>query len=242
MTPVRWRATAVIAVLALLSLTGCQTRAGTAAFVGSSRITDDQVRQLAQQGLGVKAVSTTVAGNVGGYRQLILGRLLKHVVIAGAARKLGVSVRDGQIDQAVSSAAPNAAGRTQLDATLAADPYRLPPSELRPVFRDIISLSEIGKRLRPDATISNAEALKFYDDNGGPASGQSFAQLKPQVLQAIQSQRAEQYVVQYLRTNKVTINPRYGRFDPAKLFDRNQAVPIVAARDDLVRDSASTRG
>ena len=240
----RWRATAVLAALLLLPLAGCQARAGTAAFVGPTRIADDQLHQVADEGVRVKAISTAVSGNVGAYRRLMLGRLIKRLVIAGAARKLGVSVTEGQVDQAISGDTQRAGGRKQLDAALAAAPLQLPPSQLRPFLRDSILLDRIGTRFTAGLTFTDAELKKFYDDNGGAQSGQSFAQLKPRVLQALQQQRgiarAQQYVRQYLHTQKVTVNPRYGTFNAAKLFDANESPLVVGARDDLVRDAGAT--
>ncbi len=241
----RWRATVALAAITLLSVAGCQARAGSAAIVGSSRITDDQVRQVAQEGLRVKTVSTAVGSDIGGYRQLILGRLLKHLLVADAARKLGVSVSQGQLDTTLKADVQRLGGRAQLDAALAAAPLKLPPSELRPFLRDSLLLNAMGDRFTTGLTFSDAEAKKFYDVNGGAQSGRSFAQLKPQVLAALRQQRgvakAEAYVQQYLRSRHVTVNPRYGRFDQAKLFDPNEASVIVGAKDDLVRDSTATR-
>lgn len=231
------RAAAVLAVLILLSSTGCQARAGTAALVGPGRISEDQVRGVAQEGLSLRAVRQVVGADVGGYRRLILARLLKHDLIAGAARRLGVSASEGRIDQTIAANLQQLNGRPQLLAALAGNPYRLPPSQLRPFFRDIVLVDAIAARLVARRPVTDAEARQFYAANGGPQSGQTFAQLRSQIFDALRLRLAQQYVDQYLRSQKITVNPRYGRFDPTKLFNRNDAPSIVATRDDLVRDS-----
>lgn len=237
MTRTRRRAIALVAALALLSLTGCQSRAGAAALVGSGRISEDQVRAVVQQGLAVGSINQAVAADAGGYRRLILGRLLKHAVIAGAARKLRVSAPEGPIDAAINANVVQLKGRPALLAALAGSPYELPPSQLRPFFRDIILLEVIGQRLAADRPVTDAEALKFYNDNGGQSSGQSFTQLRSQVVVAVRGERAKAYVRQYISSQKIVVSPRYGRFDPTKLFDRGDTPSVVATRDNLVRDS-----
>jgi hypothetical protein len=240
-----WRRNALVLCLlglSLLGLSGCRTQAGVAAFVGPDRISEDRLSTVVDEGLAQKAIAQTVGTDIAAYRQLILGRLIKHQLIAGAARKAHVSANDGDIDTRLNAAVRQTGGRSQLNTALAQPPLKLPPSELRPFLRDLVLLSKMGDQLIKGTTFTDAQAKKFYDDHGGANSGSTFEQLKSQVLAAMRldlaQQKAQGYVSDYVRGVKVQVNPRYGRFESSKLFDSNELPLIVPAPDQLVRDTA----
>jgi hypothetical protein len=238
-----WRRAAALALLSILGLTGltgCQTQAGVAAFVGSQRVSEAQVRDVSDDGLKQRAIAQQVGADVSAYRQLILSRLVKHEVIAGAARTLHVSASKGDIDARVTQSIKQVGGTAQLDVALAQAPLKLPPSQLRPFLRDVVLLDKMGQALTEGTTFTDAELKKFYDDHGGARNGGTFEQLKPQVIDAMRTalgqQRVQVYVTRYARGVTVKVNPRYGRFDRTKLFDPGEAPLIVPVPDDLVRD------
>jgi hypothetical protein len=240
-----WRRTAPVLALCLVGLTGlsgCRTQAGVAAFVGPDRISEDRLSAVVDEGLAQKAIAQTVGTDIAAYRQLILGRLIKHQLIGDAARKAHVSANAGDIDTRLNRAVQQTGGRTQLNTALAQPPLKLPPSELRPFLRDLVLLSKMGEQLIKGTTFTDAQARKYYDDHGGASSGQTFEQLKSQVLDAMRAdlaqQKAQGYVSDYVRSVKVQVNPRYGRFESTKLFDSNESPLIVAVPDGLVHDTA----
>lgn len=242
MTRSSWRRTAALAVLCLVSLTGltgCQTQAGVAAFVGSTRISEQQLRAVADEGLKQQAIAKAVGGNLAAYRRQILGGLVRHQVIAGVAGKLHVSASMGELDKAVGDVVKRFGGRKQAELALGSQ-LQLPPSQLRPLLGDSVLLGKIGDKLTQGATFTDAEARTFYDTHGGASTGGTFEQLKAQVIAGLRAQlattRTQAYTNSYLRRVKLRINPRYGRFQAAKLFGAQGAPLIVPLRDDLVRD------
>lgn len=230
-------------MIGVLALTGCQSRAGVAALVGNTRISDSQLQRVVSEGLHNPAVVKTLGKDATGYRQLILSRLVKHAVIAGAARKMGVSVSDGQVEQTIASESTRLGGRDKLTQALAAKPFELPPGQVQPFIRDLLLLDQIGQRLISGVSFSDAELKKFYDTHGGPQSGQTFEQLKARAAvaarQELAGQKAQAYVLTYLHGLPVRVNPRYGRLEPKRLFDQQEAPVIVSAPDDLVRERSA---
>ena len=241
MTRRRWRSAAVFAVVAvagLLPLTACEPRVGVAAYVGDTRISDARVQQLVDEGLSDPDVREGVQ-DVAAYRQMVLSRLIKHELITGAARRLGVRVTEGEMAQVLASEQQRAGGRDEFRAALARPPLGVPPSQIRSFFRDLVLLDEIGTELSKDVTFTEAELREFYQANGGPETGQTFEQLRPRVIEVMRSRRAQQeaanYLRSYLRDVPVKVNPRYGRFDPSKLSDPRQAPVLAPTRDDFFR-------
>lgn len=235
MTRSRWRRAIALATLCLFGLTACQSRAGAAAFVGDTRIGDNRVQELTAEGLEDPAVRRGVQ-DVSAYRGIVLSRLIKHELITRAAGRLDVTASDGDVDQALASERSRAGGAKQLAAAAAGAPLGLPESQIESFFRDLILLDKIGTELTKDLVVSDAELKEFYDQNGGATVG-PFEQLKAQVLEAVRRQRAgqetEKFVQSFLGTVRVTVNPRYGRFDPAKFFDAQQAPVLKPALDDF---------
>ncbi|MDP9240858.1 MAG: SurA N-terminal domain-containing protein [Actinomycetota bacterium] len=229
-------ALAAVCLVGLSGLTACQTQAGVAAFVGTQRITEDTVRKLSDDGLAVRSISQQVGGNVAGYRQLILSRLVRRELIDGAARKLRVSASNGDLDQNVTGTTKQFGGQKQIDEALAQ--LRLPPGELRPFLRELLLMQKIGEKLTEGTTFTDAELKKYYDEHGGSANG-PFEPLKAEIakilLQPQAAQKAQDYVDKYLSSVRLKVNPRYGRLDRSKLFDRQNS-SIAPAPDALVRD------
>lgn len=243
MTRSRWRRSAALAILCLLPLTACQSRAGAAAFVGDTRIGDNRVQELTAEGLRDPAVRRGVQ-DVSAYRGIVLSRLIKHELITRAAARLDVKATAGDLDQALTSERSRVGGAKQLAAAAAGAPLGLPESQIEPFFGDLILLDKIGAELTKDLVVTDAELKEFYDQNGGAAAG-PFERLKPEVLEAVRRQRAgqetENFVQSFLGTVRVTVNPRYGRFDAAKFFDPQQAPVLRPAPDDFFRGPPPSR-
>ncbi|MEP6698050.1 MAG: SurA N-terminal domain-containing protein [Pseudonocardiales bacterium] len=244
MTRSLWRRCAAVAVLCLIGLTGltgCRTQAGVAAFVGTTRISEDNLRGVSDQGLAQRAIKAQVGGDVAGYRQLILSRLIRRQLIEDSARKLRVSVSKGDVDQYQSRTVAQLGGRAQVTQALAQ--VKLPPSQLRPFLRELLLIRKIGERLTQGVTFTDAQLRKYYDEHGGASNGGTFEQLKADVINAMRGalgeQEAEAYVTTYLKGVALKVNPRFGRFDRSKLFTANDASSVVTPPDALVRDTAA---
>ncbi len=235
----RLAALAVPCLLLLSGLTACETQTGVAAFVGSTRITESHLRAVVDEALKQKAIAQKVGTNVAAYRQAILSRLVKHVLIASAAGKLHLSASTGDVDKRVDDllhpANQPAGTMAQLDAAFVTA-VQLPPSELRPFLRDQVLMDKIGQRLTAGAPFTDAQLQKFYDEHGGPASGQTLEQVKPQVIAALTDGVVQVYVTSSTSHLRLKVNPRFGRFERSKIFAPTGA--IVSPPDELVRDTA----
>lgn len=236
-----WRTSAALAVVCLIPLSACESRAGAAAFVGDTRIGDSRVQDLTDAGLGDPAVRAGVK-SVSEYRGVVLSRLIKHELIARVAAKVGVTATDGEVAQVLSAEQQRAGGAQKLEAAIAAAPLGLPKGQIEPFFRDLILLDKIGAQLTKGQVLTEAELRAFYDQNGGAAVG-PYEQIRPQVLQALRRQRAaretEKYVKDFLGQVRVKVNPRYGSFDAAKFFDAQQAPVLKPSPDDFFRAQSS---
>ncbi len=239
----RSAALAVLAVL-LVPLAACESRPGAAAFVGDTRIRDNRVQELTDEGLKDPAVRKGVK-DLSAYRGVVLSRLIKHELITRVAAKLGVTATDGEVAQVLASEQQRAGGAKQLVAAVAGAPLGLPPGQLEPFFRDLILLDQIGAELTKGLVFTEAELQAFYDENGGAAVG-PFEQVKPRVIEAVRAARAsaetQKYVKSFLGTVRVKVNPRYGTFDPSKFFDQQQAPVLKATTDDFFRAQTPSGG
>ncbi|MGB9378728.1 MAG: hypothetical protein WCB04_14575 [Mycobacteriales bacterium] len=237
-----WRACAVLSVLALLPLAAaCEQHPGSAAFVGGARIADSRVQDLVDEGLRDSLVRAGVK-DVGVYRGVVLSRLIKHEVIVRAAAKSGVKVTDGEVTQILGQQQQSAGGAKQLETAVAAAPLSLPKDQIEPFFRDLILLDKIGAYLTRNEVYTEAELRAFYDQRGGASVG-PYDKIKDQVIAAVRRQHAgvatEGYVKDYLRTIRVTVNPRYGKFDASKFFDAQQAPVLKPAPDAFFKAESS---
>lgn len=245
MTRRLWRCSAALAVLLLIPLTACESRPGAAAFVGSTRIGDDRVQKLVDEGLRDPAVRAAVK-DVSGYRVVVLSRLIKHELIVRMAARQRVTATDGQVAQVVSANQQRAGGVKQLAAAVAAA-LGLTQSQIEPFFRDAVLLDEIGAKLTKDVVFTETELKDFYDRNGGASIG-PYEQIKPQVVQEMRrrrtAQETEKYVKDFLSGIRIKVNPRYGAFDATKFLDPRQAPVLKPAPDDFFRaesDGAATQ-
>lgn len=244
MTRRLWRSCAAIAVLLVLPLTAaCESRPGAAAFVGDTRIGDSRLQEITDEGLGDAAVRAGVK-SVSEYRGVVLSRLIKHELITAVAKKVGVTVTDGELAQVLTAEQQRAGGAKQLEDAIAAAPLGVPKRQIEPFFRDLIALDEIGAELTKGQILSETELRAFYDQNGGAGIG-PYEQIKQQVIDAVRRQHAGQatqkYVTDYLGGVRVKVNPRYGSFDAAKFFDAQQAPVLKPAPDDFFRAQSSAQ-
>jgi len=232
-----WRSSAALAVACLLPLSACEWRPGAAAFVGDTRIGDNRVQDLTAEGLRDPAVRRGVQ-DVSAYRGVVLSRLIKHELITRVAARVGANATDGEVAQVLSAEQQRAGGAKQLEAAVAGAPLGLPKDQIEPFFRDLVLLDQIGSELTKDEVFTETELKAFYDANNGSAVG-PYEQIKQQVIDAVRRQRAaqetEKYVKDFLSGVRVKVNPRYGRFDPAKFFDPQQAPVLKPAPDDFFR-------
>ncbi len=230
-----WRRLAALALVAPLLVTGCQTRVGVAALVGSARITETQLQDATADGLRAPAVRKVAGGQPALYRQAVLSRLIQHELLTGAGRKLGVRTTEGALQKAMSELVAQYQGKAQLEQNYAQN-LAIAPDQIEGAVRDLVMFRAIGATLSENLTFSDADLKQAFDQRSADQASLTFEQYKPtaleQVKQRAASAAASKYLASYVGKLKVSVNPRYGRFNAS-------SVSVVPETDKLVRDSTA---
>jgi foldase protein PrsA len=154
----------VAAAAAALLLTGCGTvRAGAAATVGDERITVTDLRDVVARGLADPSAEQTVGADRPAFERRVLARLIQHRVLAEAARKEGVSVTAGQVDEAYDRFAAQLGGEEQLKAAALKEGISL--ADLRGVIADSALRDALADALTADIAVPEAALRRAYQDN-----------------------------------------------------------------------------
>lgn len=145
--PLRRRAAVATALVAVAAVSlGCQSKLGAAAYVGSHRVSDDELSLAVNQGLAdpqiKKAVDTSLSGDLATYRRVLLDARVQHLLIGQAADRLGVSVRNADVDDQLALLVAQAGGPDQIRTLFARNGLTEQAGEQ--VIRDEVLLAEIG--------------------------------------------------------------------------------------------------
>ena len=150
-----------VAVVGVLALTGCDPRqAGSAAVVDKTRVTESQVDADAK---AVIAQLTKDGAQVPSTDALLKAQVEFQVdarLVAIAARRQGIVVTQGQIDDLISTSGGRAALRKQLAAQ---ENLWLPPGQLDALAREFLTQQALGPRLAPGKTTDEqTQAVNDY--------------------------------------------------------------------------------
>ena len=160
----RWTAPVAIAAITLVTLTGCgETNAGTAASVGSDRISTDVLSERVEAALAVDGVEEQVGSDRAKFERQILTLMIDHELIADAAKKQGVSVTDGEINSRYQAFITQVGSEAELVKQGAA--AGIPKAELKPYFADLVLTDKIAEKVTASATVDPAALQKAYQQN-----------------------------------------------------------------------------
>lgn len=179
-----------------LALTGCQSTAGTAAFVGDQRISEQQLQTRVTEGLAQQGVRDAVAqqfgGNIGQFRRSLLDREIEHVLVTDAVQRTGVKVTDAQVRQLIDIVGGS--------ATVQARQGMSAETVFRQA-RDELLVAEIG-----------------YTKAGVPRPAGNDLRT-PQAQQSLSAayQAGQAYVAKLAADVGVRVNPRYGAWSDRTL-------------------------
>ena len=150
-----------VAAAAILALTGCDAlQAGSAAVVGSTRITENQVDKDAST---VVSTLRKTGGQVPDTAALLRAQVVFRVdaqLVSIAAGRQGITISQGEIDALI----VQSGGRTQLEKQLVAqDSLWLPPPQLDALAREFLAQQQLQQLLAPGQS-ANAQsaALETY--------------------------------------------------------------------------------
>jgi foldase protein PrsA len=159
----------VLALATPVAVTACDpVHPGSAAIVGQSAISVDTVQTLTNRVLAATDAQTRpqVAGDAASLAKLqrsILTRLIDSRLITEAARTLGVSATESEIDQEQAQLAQQAGGDQQLvqQAVLSG----IPPKDLRSALRGIVLGNKIAEAIVADVNVSPEQLQAAYQQN-----------------------------------------------------------------------------
>ncbi|CAA9341146.1 MAG: hypothetical protein AVDCRST_MAG07-2381, partial [uncultured Frankineae bacterium] len=167
MLPIRSpRRLAVVAGLAVFALSACgdaAVRSASAAVVGGTSISTDELTGLVERGLSDPQAAQQLGADRDTYQRQVLARLINSEVLDEAARRAGVEVAAGEVDTQIAQFAEQAGGREALEQQAAQS--GISPVDLPDFVRDIVTEQELGDALTKDVDVP-AEALQAaYDQN-----------------------------------------------------------------------------
>lgn len=186
---------AAVLGLGVLVSTGCSpSHVGAAAVVGDTRITTASVQDSAEAVIKASGTAATTSTDPstdtdGAIQREQLRRRVLGLVAAQAAREKGVTVTEGDVDARI-GAVVKAAGQEGLAQQMVQ--AQIAPSDLRLFVHDLVLEEKLAEVLVPgsaeDQTVRDKRSL---------ALGTVFAATS--------------------RTIGVSINPRFGAWDPSKV-------------------------
>jgi parvulin-like peptidyl-prolyl isomerase len=148
-----------IAGLACLALAGCaQTGAGVAARVGGARILTSTLTTHVTRGYANKTFAQGHPKDE--YQRQWLNRLISAHLVDVAAKRLGVTITDAQIDERLKTFETNAGGRTQLEQQAAQQ--GIAPGDLRAATRDLVLRDAVADKLVADVVVSDKQLADAY--------------------------------------------------------------------------------
>lgn len=136
------RRTTVLGVLlaaAAVALTACQPSAGTAAYVGNQRVTDEQLRTDLSDAFATPKLQDSVTKQYGSdlstFRRQLLNDRVRHELVSAAVLRTGVSVTDDDVVKLID---------TQGGFDRARDDGHLSRDLALRHFRDLLLMAELG--------------------------------------------------------------------------------------------------
>jgi hypothetical protein len=140
---------AALSATAALLLSACgNSRPGTAAVVGETRITDGDLQTLVDESLsapGVRAAlpNSDYKGDIGAYRRAVLNVEVERLLAESGARKLGISIDENAVDARYRFFEDQSGGSDSFASQLASR-LAVSPSLYRQLVRTEVIESEIG--------------------------------------------------------------------------------------------------
>jgi parvulin-like peptidyl-prolyl isomerase len=156
--------TAILAAAVFLSgCGGSAQRAGAAALVGTTRISDTRLQQVVSRSLADPQAAQQVGTRTDDFSRQTLTRLINRVVLGRAATDAGVSVTEGQVDERLAQYENQAGGPDALRQQAAQNGVAAP--DLRDFVRDVVLHDALGDKLTADLPVDATALQTAYDAN-----------------------------------------------------------------------------
>jgi peptidyl-prolyl cis-trans isomerase SurA len=159
----------VLLATGLLALTACQPSAGTAAYIGSQRVTDDQLQDDVAASFATPKLKDGVDQQYGGdltaFRRQLLSDRVRHELVTEAVRRTGVQVTDADVTRLID---------TQGGFDRARDDGHFSPELATRHFKDLLLMAELGYTKQGVKRPTEADLRAAYTQE---AASQTTAQL-----------------------------------------------------------------
>jgi len=137
-------------------------RSGAAAVVGSTRITTDRLAAVVDNGLEDPGAQELAADRPA-YQRDVLSRLITAQIVDESARRHGVSVTPGQVDEQYSAIEQSVGGAEQLQTQAGAAGLSL--DQVRDLARTRAQTTALGDVLTKDVQVPTAQLQQAYQQD-----------------------------------------------------------------------------
>ena len=155
--------TAILAAAVALSGCGAAPRAGAAAVVGTTRISDGSLEQIVSRSLADPTAARAVGDNRNDYFRQALTRLINRVVLNRGAADNGVSVTAGQVDDRLAQFEQQSGGPAALRQQAAQS--GVAPADLRDFVKDVVLRDALGDKLTAGVPVDPKALQDAYNAN-----------------------------------------------------------------------------
>ena len=161
--PARLAGAAATLVVAVLSVSACNTSPGAAALVGDERISTSALQDEVDAALALPDVQPQLASDRAGFTRTELARLVTNFIIAAAAEEHHLTASQADIDQQMNEFAQQAGGQAQLFQQ--AEQSGIPRKELREFTRFYVLEQKLADQLVATVPVSDAQLKAAYQKN-----------------------------------------------------------------------------
>ena len=157
------RRLAAVGLLAAVALTGCgdgAVRPGSAATIGETRITTEELATLVDTGLQDPTAAEQLGADRPAYQRDVLAREINSELVEEAARRAGVSVTAGEVDRQYQAIEQSVGGTEQLRTQAAAAGLSL--EQVRELARSRALTQALGDALTRDVVVPPEQLAQAY--------------------------------------------------------------------------------
>ena len=145
-----------------IALSGCNTDPGSAAVVGSTTISVNQLSSMVKRAYADPQAASTLGSKVD-FQRSQLSRLVSSAVLRKAAEDRGITLTEGEVDQRLQQFVAQAGSLKALQQQ--AEKSGFAASDLRGLVRDVLLQEKLGDALVKDATVPEAALRQLYQQN-----------------------------------------------------------------------------
>jgi hypothetical protein len=209
---------AVAAALGATALTGCETKAGVAGFVGKSPIETTELSGYVDRGAQAAAAAKASISRQD-IQQFWLQTLIERDLALRVAKAQGVSTNPSDATVFQNRYAPFNNGPDALRQSAAQ--IGIAEQDLPTLFQAWTLENELADKVAPTLLAPDSSARQAYDQLKSSYQGQTYEQLAPLLRQLLVFDQRRQAVLPVLQTEArqigVRINPRFGSWDINRL-------------------------